>query len=329
MGLAHCAIFGPWCYEILVLNKVLVAGGLNLPASCPLCNGPSKSIIHVLRDRSIAQQVWNSLFPPILPNLFFGINLLDWLRLNCKSQQPCALGIPWGILFPIGVWNLWLHRNRVVFKNEAPNKIYKSNIIAKAVEYAFLGVNETKKRILGTIFVKWEPPSQNWHKLNTDGSSLGNPGRAGGGGIIRNANGEWVGGYARAIGITTSAAAELWALQDGLTMCIELNLPVVIIELDAKLVMDLLKKPGGSLNGNDVIVANCKENLKKIPRTIIKHCFREANQCADALTRRGALLSQDFLSFCFPPNIALLLSLDSAGTLYERVCSNFYIPASA
>jgi len=113
-------------------------------------------------------------------------------------------------------------------------------------------------------------------------------------------------------------------------MCIELNLPVVIIELDAKLVVDLLKKPGGSLNGNDVIVANCKENLKKIPRTIIKHCFREANKCADALTRRGALLSQDFLSFCFPPsNIALLLSLDYAGTLYERVCSNFYIPASA
>ena len=184
MGLAHCAIFGPWCYGILVLNKVLVAGRLNLPGSCLLCNGPSKSIIHVLRDCSIAQQVWNSLFPPMLPNLFFGINLLDWLRLNCKSQQPCALGIPLGILFPIGVWNLWLHRNKEVFKNEAPNKIYKSNIIAKAVEYAFLGVNESKKRILGTIFVKWEPPSQNWHKLNTDGFSLGNPGCAGGGGII-------------------------------------------------------------------------------------------------------------------------------------------------
>ena len=104
---------------------------------------------------------------------------------------------------------------------------------------------------------------QNWHKLNTDGSSLGNLGRTGGGGIIRNANGEWVGGYARAIGITTSTAAELWALRDRLNMCIKLNRPAVIIELDAKLVMDLLKKPGGSLNGNDVIVANCKDKTEE------------------------------------------------------------------
>nr|POE88504.1 putative ribonuclease h protein [Quercus suber] len=286
------------------VREVLVARGLNLPASCLLYNGPSESIIHILRDCSIVQQVWNSLSPPMLPNLFFGINLSDWLRLNCKSQQPCGLGIPCGILFPVGVWNLWLRQNRVVFKNEAPNKISKSDIIAKAAEYAFLGVNE-------------------------NGSSLGNLGRVGGGGIIRNANGEWVGGYARAIGITTSAAVELWVLRDGLNMCIELNLLAVIIELDAKLVVDLLKKPGGSLNRNDVIVVDCKENLKKIPRTIIKHCFREANKCVDALARRGALLSQDFLSFSFPPSdVALLLSLNSVGTVYERICSNFFISAS-
>ena len=92
-----------------------MARGLNLPASCPLCNGPLESIIHVLRDCSIAQQVWNSLSPPMLPNLFFGINLSDWLCLNCKSQQPCALGIPWGILFPIGVWNLWLQDLQILY----------------------------------------------------------------------------------------------------------------------------------------------------------------------------------------------------------------------
>lgn len=182
----------------------------------------------------------------------------------------------------------------------------------------------------GTIFIKWESPPQYWHRLNTDGSSLGNPRCARGGGIIRNSNGEWVGGYARAIGIITSATTELWALQDGLKMCIGLNLLAVIIELDAKLVVDLLKNPGGSLNGNDVIVVDCKESHKKISRTLIKHCFREANKYADALARRGALLSQDFTSFSFPPfDIALLLSLDFVGTLYQRVCSNFFVFASA
>lgn len=48
-----------------------------------------------------------------------------------------------------------------------------------------------------------------WHKLNLDGSSLGNLGRAGGGGLIRDNRGHWIKGYARNIGHTTSIAAEL------------------------------------------------------------------------------------------------------------------------
>jgi len=52
------------------------------------------------------------------------------------------------------------------------------------------------------IQVQWFRPSPNWFKLNTDGSFLGNLGLASGGGLIWNENGEWVEGYARAIGIT-------------------------------------------------------------------------------------------------------------------------------
>ena len=70
-------------------------------------------------------------------------------------------------------------------------------------------------------------------------------------------------------------------------MCLVMNLPTVEIELDAKLVVDLLKKEGGNPNRNDVIVANCREGLKKIPLVRILHCYREANKCADALARLG------------------------------------------
>lgn len=47
---------------------------------------------------------------------------------------------------------------------------------------------------------------------------------------------------------------ELWALRDGINKCIELNLPAVEMELG-----------DGNLNGNDVIVTDCKEGPKKIP----------------------------------------------------------------
>ena len=40
----------------------------------------------------------------------------------------------------------------------------------------------------------------------------------------------------------------------------------MLVELDAKLVIDLLMKDEGKSNGNDVIIADCKDGLQKIPR---------------------------------------------------------------
>lgn len=77
-------------------------------------------------------------------------------------------------------------------------------------------------------------------KLNSDGSSMGNPGVAGEGGVIRNHNGKWIRGFSRSIGITTSVIVELWALRDGLKLCIDMHLPVVIVELNALLVVDMI-----------------------------------------------------------------------------------------
>ena len=39
------------------------------------------------------------------------------------------------------------------------------------------------------------------------------------------------------------------------------------MELDAKLVVELLQKDEGSFNSNDTIMANCKAGLQKIQRT--------------------------------------------------------------
>ena len=151
---------------------------------------------------------------------------------------------------------------------------------------------------------------------------MGNLVCARGGGIIRNANGEWVTRYARAIGTTTNVAAELWALRDGINLCLSLNLAAIEIELDAKVVIDLLEKDGDYPNKNDIIVADCREGLKKFSSVKIQHCFREANKGTDALARKGALLSQDFtVSSQLPMDVALRISLDSAGTFYNRSTS--------
>ena len=84
----------------------------------------------------------------------------------------------------------------------------------------------------------------------------------------------------------TSVTAELWALRDGLRLCIALKLPAVIIELDTKLIVDLLQKLDGHQNCINALVSDYKTELGNIPRVQVKHCYHEVNKCANALARR-------------------------------------------
>ncbi|GFY81999.1 hypothetical protein Acr_02g0002390 [Actinidia rufa] len=61
------------------------------------------------------------------------------------------------------------------------------------------------------IRVGWKPPSTGMFKLNIDGASKGNPGKAGAGGLIRNHEGRWVAGFCHNIGTTNSLEAEVTA----------------------------------------------------------------------------------------------------------------------
>ena len=88
--------------------------------------------------------------------------------------------------------------------------------------------------------VAWQKPPAGWVKLNTDGSALGNPGRAGGGGVIQDHLGHWIKGFSRALGTTNSFIAELWALRDGLIIFKELELSNLIVELDALSVIQMM-----------------------------------------------------------------------------------------
>ncbi|PNX89071.1 ribonuclease H, partial [Trifolium pratense] len=60
--------------------------------------------------------------------------------------------------------------------------------------------------------VSWVTPLGNTIKVNVDGNSLNNPGRADFGGIMRNSRGNWLLGFSGFIGIATSLQAELHAI---------------------------------------------------------------------------------------------------------------------
>ncbi|KAL0005536.1 hypothetical protein SO802_013097 [Lithocarpus litseifolius] len=154
-----------------------------------------------------------------------------------------------------------------------------------------------------------------------DGSSLGNPGRAGGGGLIQDEEGNWIVGFACQIGSTTSFLAELWALRDGLNLCLSYNFDAVEVELDAKAIVDAISNPKYTNVFVSPLMEDCRLLVSRIPHIRMRHCYREANRCADGLARLGGLQATDFVMFMCPPmDLVKLLESDFNGLYLHRPC---------
>ena len=69
-----------------------------------------------------------------------------------------------------------------------------------AIEFYFYAGKTFTKKSRAKAIVYWEKPEVNWFKLNIDRSSIGNLGKAGEGGLIRDHKGNWISRFAHGIG---------------------------------------------------------------------------------------------------------------------------------
>lgn len=89
---------------------------------------------------------------------------------------------------------------------------------------------------------------------------------------------------------------------------------------------------GNMCNGSahSTLILDCRQLMRRIPSTKIKHCYREVNQCVDRLGKMEQinnmiLFSQkkkehDFTVLANPPrDIILLMYYDFMGLYYERL----------
>ena len=95
---------------------------------------------------------------------------------------------------------------------------------------------------------------------------------AGGGGVIRGQEGEWIAGFARPLGQTNSCMVELWALRDGLLLAKELGINNLIVELDALSVVLLMKNSACNLL-MESLLTDCRNLLKEFLNTQVVHAY--------------------------------------------------------
>ena len=122
-------------------------------------------------------------------------------------------------------------------------------------------------------------------------------------------------GYMRKIGLATSVEVEFWALRDGLTLAPQMGINNIVVELDAKVVIDLVCATN-TPNRYYTLLNDCRTLLTRFQGMRIKHVYREGNKCADMLARESCWLNDDFVVLESPLSneLCILLYADTAGT---------------
>ncbi|GKV43678.1 hypothetical protein SLEP1_g50939 [Rubroshorea leprosula] len=139
------------------------------------------------------------------------------------------------------------------------------------------------------------------------------------GGLIRDSQGQWVVGFMRNIGHTTSLAAELWVIRDGLSMANYLQIQNSIVEIDCQVAHALLSGTFNPHHPHSTLILDCRELLCTLPWVQLKHVMRKSNMVADALAKKGARSSYGLhILYDCPPNVDLLYTADIVGVCYPK-----------
>lgn len=241
-------------------------------------------------------------------------------QVSWSSPKNKIIKAAWSVLPKVICWQIWLERNRRIFRNIEQN--YKaleikikchlkdclidlkddSNLIQQDIAWgSFLDLNFQKD------VRKFHPPKawkiresetdfQDWlttqprHSLFFDG--VANSGKAGAGGIILNPDGKKNHSFAWGLGHSTSTKAEALALFQGLKMLKDLNISEANVFGDSQIIIKAIVSNSLAL---DLKLARLIVRIKGLENTFQKlnfyHVLRTNNKEADIEANKVSLLS--------------------------------------
>ena len=294
---------------------------------CFACGEVEENTLHILRDCPTARLVWRKLGVSLTHEVWQG-PIKVWLG---KQLASGADNEEWNRLFPIACWWLWKWRNERAFKPSPSIPVDQRSFILARVKQVALAMtpsniqNHSSARRVETL-VSWRHPAVGWVKLNTDGAAKGNPGAAGGGGLIRGHRGELFEVFTINCGSCTCTRAELLAVLRGLVVAWEGDHRKVHVELDSEVVVRMLVEDPPASSPFIQIIRKCHAFIKRDGWEVkITHCYREANRAADWLANYGVLNHQSVaLLEAVPKDLHAVLLEDLGGVSWPRM-----VPARA
>ncbi|KAL6206588.1 hypothetical protein ACLB2K_023836 [Fragaria x ananassa] len=311
--------------------------GIPMVSVCQLCNfGFLEDQTHLFFNCSFAQHIWQWLaccFGTSLPSTGSLFDLWDSFTHKAFSAQLRNLWLVGGLYVLMAIWK---SRNKLRFENKKPSlmRVFRSikawlqflapyapgdcSGILDAQLLVKMGVTPTSRAQKRIRLVLWHPPLSPWIKLNTDGLAKGNPGLAACGGVFRDYQGHFIGGFTTPIGHHNAFFSELLAVIIGIELAFQLGWQHVWLECDSTSVVECFSKssfvPPWQLR---TLWYNCVARTRSMS-FFCSHVLREGNTVADKLANLG-MSSSSWIWHASPPaEIIPFLRMDFLGFPYIR-----------
>ncbi|KAL0292706.1 UNVERIFIED_CONTAM: hypothetical protein Sradi_6977900 [Sesamum radiatum] len=128
-------------------------------------------------------------------------------------------------------------------------------------------------------------------------------------GIIRDCRGRMVLAFATGLNIQTNVFAELFAIVKGLQMAREAGCTQLLIETDAKVVLQLIAKDTGAWHIQHLLTR--LRILRRGITIVFSHVYREGNQPADYLANHACQLNTELVLTQAEGQLASLIRFDN------------------
>ncbi|CAL1359363.1 unnamed protein product [Linum trigynum] len=310
-------------------NEQRVKRHLSSSPFCYRCPLQVETPLHALRDCPPAAYTWSRLVPAERQFSFFSNSLEQWLSSNLKEEDKLGGDIPWNAYFSIGLWNLWKNRNDGAFngieKTLSPPSLLQATKIKADLWYKAWSA---PRRVLGRRPVSlqrtpteigWSPPPAGWDKMNVDGAANGRQGPAGAGGILRNSEGRWIGGFVCSLGSCSAILAELWGIYHGLGVAWQQGSRALILETDSQMALQLIDKRTDPLHPHSTLLGAIRRRIARDWVVKLAHTYREGNRAADWLSKHSLVYPYGKLELTTPPQgIQHIIRDDCRGTTFTR-----------
>ena len=208
-------------------------------------------------------------------------------------------------------WSVWNRRNQLHFKeNVCPlNQILP---LAKERKREFQCLQPTTLRMQHQKHTRWKPPERDYYKVNYDGATFKQQGKAGLGVVIRNSNGEVMASMSQLVQLpSTVSQVEAMAARKATKFTLEIGFDKIILEGDSEIIYKDLLNNGSSLALHGHLIQDVKALVSLFSSICFSHVSQTGNQAAHSLARR-AILSDNLNVWMeeVPPNILDVIQAD-------------------